>query len=418
MKKITLIIMLVTGCLFSSCKREYKMANPKNHAANSESITIDTIIARYKAHYNVVPPATKLYRFTTDVSLTCTVTADEVSGNIYKTVFVQDGTGSLQIKLINSGGLYIGDQININLNGVVLNDYAKMIQLDSIDIEKRIFKINSGNIVTPVKMTMNQIMTSGNGIYKYQSKLVLLDSVEFAAIDKGQLFSDANGKFSIDRGLQDSHGNNVIVRTSGYANFAGNIIPCGKGSLIAIMGQYNSGIQLTLRNLTEVNLGATGCPLLVKSFDDGSATSGGWINYNVTANIDWLPYNYSNQSFAKISNKVAGVYTDCISWFISPPLNISNSYSPSVCFQSAFNTPGPAVEFLVSTNYISGNPNTAAWATLNPALPLSQNYVWTNSGILSLNAYKSSNTRIAFKYTGTGSNGSIWEIDNIAVFGE
>src|SRR5581483_2713111 len=113
--------------------------------------------------------------------------------------------------------LNIGDKIRINLNGVLLNAYGQMIQLDSIDIGKRVVKISTGNPVVPVKVTFNQLMSLNYGLSRFQSRLVLLDSVEFAAGDKGQFFSDTSMyKYSIERNLLNSAQVPVVVRTSGY----------------------------------------------------------------------------------------------------------------------------------------------------------------------------------------------------------
>ncbi|MGZ4037420.1 MAG: choice-of-anchor J domain-containing protein, partial [Bacteroidia bacterium] len=65
----------------------------------------------------------------------------------------------------------------------------------------------------------------------------------------------------------------------------------------------------------------------------------------------------------------------------------------------------------------SGNPTTATWTTLSPTLS-SGSWNWTNSGTVSLASFKSANTRIAFKYSGTSSAGSTWEVDNISVFAD
>lgn len=424
MKNIKFITIVLVLFLLSSCKKEYDLPPSNPLPANSGPITIDSIKKTYLKHYlNTIPQPTVMFRFNTDINLTCTVTADEVSGNIYKGVYVSDATGALSVKLLNSGGLFVGDQIRINLNGVLLSDYGSMIQLDSIDIEKRVVKLSSGNPVVPTKMTFNQIFElNGSGILKNQSRLVLLDSVEFVAGNKGLTFADAVNKYSLDRMLQSQNSNQTaIVRTSGYSNFAASTIPCGKGSMVAIVGQYNSDLQLTIPNFFDVKLSNDGCPLLVKSFDspsDPSLTFGGWSNYNVTGSINFVTSSYNGQSFAKISNYSNFTNNACETWFISPAFDISGAGNPNVSFISAYNFTGPAIQLLVSTNYSSGNPNSATWTVLNPTLPLVSGYVWTKSGKVSLANHKSSGTRIAFKYTGTGSSGSTWEIDDIAVFAD
>ncbi|MGZ3882619.1 MAG: DUF5689 domain-containing protein [Bacteroidia bacterium] len=421
MKNIKIItLVLVLGMLvFISCKKKYDLPPPRPAIAVSGYITIDSIRARYLKYYQGTAPApTTWYKFHSDLNLMCTVTADEVSGNIYKTVYVEDSTGTLQISLMASGGLAVGDKIRINLNGCVLNDYAKMVQLDSVDVLQRIQKISSGNPVSATKMTMAQVKSTGpGGLLKYQGKLVLLDTVEFDAGSKGQEYADPIGKYSGDRNLVNASGNLIDVRTSGYAKFAGYIIPCGKGSLAAIVTQYNSTPQLTIRDYSEVKLSSGGCPLVLKTFDDGSVTSGGWSAFNVSGSINWTTASYSGQTYGNITNYVSGVNYACETWMISPPMDISNGSNPRFSFESAYNYSGPTLQVLVSTNYNSGNPTTATWTTLSPTLS-SGSWNWTNSGTVSLASFKSANTRIAFKYSGTSSAGSTWEVDNISVFAD
>src|ERR1041385_6004927 len=123
MKKINIIALgLFAGILFlSSCKKKFDLP-AKQDIPVSGYITIDSIYKKFINYYPMAGPSpAKLFRFSTDINLECTVTADETSGNIYKTVYVEDATGGLQIKLMASGGLYAGDKIRINLNGVVLD---------------------------------------------------------------------------------------------------------------------------------------------------------------------------------------------------------------------------------------------------------------------------------------------------------
>lgn len=44
-----------------------------------------------------------------------------------------------------------------------------------------------------------------------------------------------------------------MIRTSSYANFAGNGLPEGKGNITGILGRYNGTWQLTLRTANDVS---------------------------------------------------------------------------------------------------------------------------------------------------------------------
>jgi len=414
--KVIIVLIVVLG--LTSCKKKFEEPDVKAPPAISGYIKIDSIFKTFDAYYITASTApTKLFKFSGDVNLECIVTADETSGNIYKTVFVEDATGAITIKLLNGGGLNVGDKIRVNLNGVILNNYGDMVQLDSVNIEKSIVKVNSGNLVVPTKVTFNQLLSlNGMGRSPFQSRLVVIDSVEFAAGDKMETFADPIRRYSLDRFLFNSFGDAVILRSSGYANFAGAAIPCGKGTMTVIAGQYNSDVQLTLRNYNEVKMTNTRCPFIIKSFNNEGVLSKGWINYRVLGTIDWASDEYNGQKFGKISNYVSGNIA-CETWYISPPMNITNATNPTLSFISAQNYTGPALKVYVATDYNSGNPNAATWTDLNPNLSTGS-WNWVSSGVISLGSYKSVNTRIAFKYTGTSSSGPTWEIDDIAVYTE
>lgn len=121
------ILILTTILFFSSCKKEFDNP-PVKQITSGSFINIANIKSKYSSNVN--------YKFKADSNLYCVVIADELSGNLYKDIYVKDLTGALHIKLVSGGGIFIGDSIRINLKGVILNEYNKLIQLDSVDSEK------------------------------------------------------------------------------------------------------------------------------------------------------------------------------------------------------------------------------------------------------------------------------------------
>ncbi|MGZ3900721.1 MAG: DUF5689 domain-containing protein, partial [Bacteroidia bacterium] len=303
----------------------------------------------------------------------------------------------------------------INLNNVYLDDYGKMIQLDSLDIEKKVIKISSGNIVTPVKSTFSEIMSQdGKGHSKLQGRLVILDSVEFTAVYKNRTFADAVNKVTVDRTIINYNTTPLTVRTSGYANFASKIIPCGKGSIVAIVSQFNTTIQLLIRDYKEVNLTGGVCPYIGKPFDNDGFGEG-WSIYKVSGFVPFTIGTYGGASYANITNSINGVKNNCETWLISPPVDLSASANPILNFATAaYTSPTSTFKALISTNYVSGDPNAATWVNLNPALS-SGSYNWINSGIIPLTSYKTQNVRVAFQYTATSAGSSTWELDNFSI---
>ena len=150
MKKIVLYTLLTFA--FTFCKKTFD--NPPYKPAN------DGAKLSIRQLKQKVTTALSSYKFISgDTNLYCVVTADETSGNLYKQIYVKDDeNNAIQLNLINSGGLYIGDKIRINLNTIYLISANNMIYLDSVDVEKSVVKLSSGNAVTPKVATISDIL--------------------------------------------------------------------------------------------------------------------------------------------------------------------------------------------------------------------------------------------------------------------
>ena len=428
--KLTPILLGLTLFVYS-CKKEYDHP-PLKIINDGARITIKKMKER-------IPTFASSYAYTFkggDTNLYCTVISDEVNGNFYQQVFAQDDAGgAIQINLKESGGLYIGDHIRVNLNGISLISANNMIYLDSVDASGSIVKISSGNIVPPKIITLSQLLTyssSPGHTASLQSQLVELNGVEFKPNPLYATFADAIGKTTLNQTLTTCEaGQTLIVRTSGRSNFAGKSLPNGNGKITGIVTQYNSTMQLTLRDYKEVSMTGPLCAspvntnvtsaILYKDFNDNSISSGGWTVYSVSNTaIGWTTSTFSttNSPFAKISGFTGGANSNSENWLISPVMNLSSTQNPALTFQSAAKFSGTALDVLVSTNYVSGHPSSGNWVSLAPNFvlsPSSGNYLWTPSGTVSLSGFKSTNTRLAFKYKSTTAGATTYELDDIVV---
>jgi hypothetical protein len=421
MKKIIALSgIILAAILLNSCKKKYDTP-PLKSVNDGAQISANEMKAR-------VPSNSSFYRFGIgDTNFYAIVTADEMSGNLYKTVYVRDdNNGAIQLNLTSTGGLRTGDKIRINMNNLMVINVNSMIAIDSVDIGKSLVKISSGNPVTPLEVTIAQIQAGAvpTNTNSLQSQVVILKEVEFT--EKNKTFADAIGKASVNRALKQCNSSSTVtVRTSGYANFASKLTPAGNGTLIAVVTQYNNTMQLTIRDYAEINMPNTGCPVpppapgtyLSKDFTDNSVTSGGWSIANVIGSINWTTASTTSVTaspFAIINNYIsAGNQPACETWLISPAVDLSASSAPSFSFSSAVFFSGPAAQVLVSTDYTSGSPSTASWTALSATFASSDNF--TPSGNISFSAYKTANVRVAFKYTGSANSGLRLKIDNIRI---
>ncbi len=400
-----LIIVSVTSCV----KREYDEP-PAVNIPIGNVLTIANLYQMYQD--SVVAQGVSEYKFTGDYSVYAVVSMDDKLGNIYKTAYIQDGTNAIKLHTLSSGGLYQGDSIRVYLKGLLLMDYNGILQLDSVNVDKHIFKQATGKVIEPMTVTIPELNAHISDP-TYLCKLIKLDSVQF--VDPNQTYADAANLSDRNLMLTDHNRNQIIVRNSGYATFAGDSIPSGSGSLIGILGKYGSDLQIYIRTTDEVifNNPRFPDPYLDKNFDDGSVTSGGWTQQKVTGNIPWGIYG---GNVASITNYSGGTNTACETWLISPAMNLSSAVAPILTFTNAKNYTGPDMLCKISTNYDGTSlPSTATWTDLS-FIKSTGSFTFVNSGNIDLSAYISQpSVYIAFVYTGTNSDGATWEVDNILV---
>ena len=357
------------------------------------------------------------------------ITCEETNGNFYKEAYIQDLSGAIKLKLDASGGLYIGDSVRVSLNGVTMSEYGDLIQLDNISVDEQIVKIATDRFVTPYTTSINNL-----NIEDDQSRLIKLDSVEFQSINV--TYADAVNLATGERYLNDCNGNSILVRTSGYANFADDTVASGKGSIIGIFTRYGATKQFIIRDITEVNMegdrcggssggGGSGNYILIKDFNDGSVTSGGWGSFwsGTTTTENWGEWGIFGGDVAAASNFDINTFTNyaCESWLVSPSFDLTGTSSPYLVFDNVTRYNGPGLELYISSNYDgSSDPSQqGSWLNITSYVPNwdtdSGDWSFVSSGNIDLTPFISNNLNIAFKYIGTNADGATWELDNIIV---
>jgi len=405
LSSLFLVLMLI-----SACEKDYDAPAPRA-IPEGKIVTIAEVRA-------MEVPGTEIV-ITEDISVYGVVTMDESTGNLYKEAYMTDATGNLYLRFISSSGLYIGDSVMVNLKGAKILRYNQMLQVDSLHPDNNIVKIATQVFKTPETITIDDLFSN---LEAAQGKLVQIDNSWFQAGGQGLTYAYAATQTSESRILQDLGSTSTIeVRTSGYANFANDTIPAGAGSFIGIVAQYNSGLQLLIRDPNELSLNGVLPQMIIKNFQDQSITSGGWTTQVVIGTIDWSTSDQgqSGDFYGVMSNYIPP-NVSAEAWLISPSLDFSASTSPVFDFRNAYNYSGTALEVLISTNYDGVSaPATATWAPLSVKLS-SGGFGWVNAsdspnGPIDLTPYLVNNVYIGFKYTGSSTDGSTWEVDDIEI---
>ena len=189
--------------------------------------------------------------------------------------------------------------------------------------------------------------------------------------------------------------------------FAGSVLNVSNGAnnkTVTLNGQAIDPANLSFNFNSCTNLGAPGS---------------GFTTYSVTGAQMWTctTFGYNNTNGVNM-NGFSGSALENDDWLISPPLQISSLALPVFSFWSRAEFSGPSLQLLVSTNYTgSGNPNNAAWSTLNGNFPSVGGNVWTLSDNINLTAYKNNpQVFIAFRYVSSPVLGAPrWTLDSMQV---
>jgi hypothetical protein len=416
----TFRLFLAAGALMAlatACKKEYDTP-PVRTLPEGQVLTV----AQLRALETPGVPR----KFVGDSSVYAVVTADEESGNLYRNVYVQDHTAGIVLRLITSGGLYQGDSVRIVLKGTVLSAYQGMLQLDSVDVDNNIVKQATLVHKEPETVTIPQITPA------MQGRLIRLENVQFVAADTSQTYANPVTQQTLNRTLEDCAGNQVIVRNSGYANFAGMPIPNGRGSFVAVVGVFNTTMQLFIRDINEVQLNGPRCgqnecnPVAAVSEGFDLAQNNTdlmlecWINLFTQGSRPWRGGVSGGENYAVASR--ASFDNETESWLISPPL----TYSPGMdlSFRAALGTAwahdGLSVWVSTDIDLADGNDvANAPWQeVIGLSLPGSANAVgeWVSSGSVPLAGLAPGTPFvIGFKYNANTTNTTTYRLDDVLV---
>ena len=270
MKLVNLLALLVVIIGIQSCV-DLDFAEPPVDGVDLPE-NGNTSIADLKA----LADPNKLVEISEDLKIEGIVVADDRSGNFFREFILQDETGGIEV-LVNLTSLYnsypIGREVVIKCQGLFLGFNSGVIQLggytyvesggenlgDIIDFNERILKGRVVGAPEPKVTTINELGTDDI------STLIKLENVEFIADDLGQTLADPVGRQSINRFLTTCDGQEIIVRSSGFADFAGEIVPGGNGSITAIFSVFRDDRQLFIREFEDFSFGSDRCT-------EGSAT--------------------------------------------------------------------------------------------------------------------------------------------------
>lgn len=287
MKNIKYLLMLVLACsLFTGCMDDdwdtpnaeaLNKAYGNQEIAETNVITIGSLKEKYES---VINASTNSYeQITEDVQIKGRVVGNDIGGNIYNEVSIDDGTGAILI-CISQGGLFsylpVGQEIVVDLKGLYIGGYGKQAEIGmpytnakgnsyvsrmSRVLWNKHFKLTGVADASKVvaeefdlsKRTKEEYFTANNG------KLMTIKNVEFTNADGKKTFAPSDEKDaanSVNRGLSQNGKaiptSSLVVRTSSYADFAAKQLPTGKLNITGVFTRYRTTWQILIRDERDI----------------------------------------------------------------------------------------------------------------------------------------------------------------------
>ncbi|MDV7186372.1 DUF5689 domain-containing protein [Lutibacter sp. TH_r2] len=263
-------LLIIIALMAISCVKDSDFSTP-NVECVEQSLTVTNTLSQIKDMY-----AFGGTQFETDIIIEGYVVSSDQSGNIYKSLSIQDKpenpTAAIKIA-IDQTDIYtkfeVGRKIYIKLNGLAIDYSYGSLQIGKIsnselegistfELDNHIIRSCEVATIVPKKVAIADLTED------MLEMLIELENVQFAAEEIGDSYANVDNTTTVNRKLQsfDASCNltgEVEVRNSGYADFKNELLPEGKGSVIAIFSNYYDDFQLYLRGTYDVNLTETRC---------------------------------------------------------------------------------------------------------------------------------------------------------------
>ncbi|WP_417557367.1 DUF5689 domain-containing protein [Mesoflavibacter zeaxanthinifaciens] len=367
------------------------------------------------------------------------VSSDE-GGNFYKQLVIQDApenpTAAIVVQ-VDKNPLFtqyeFGRKVYVKLNGLTVGESNGVLQLgrlngDQIDeiastlVPNHIIRTSEVATIVPKEVSISQFSDALESQYirlnnmQFNSNLVVGNTTTFA--------SETNDSFDGERLLESCEtGSSVILSTSTFSDFKGLPLPANRGTIDGVLTRdyFDDFYTIYINTPEAINFdNDLRCdPLFEDDFSAGNLDK--WTPYNVTGTQEWYYNTFGNPDDSATMSGFSGGAQTNEDWLISLPIDLSNTPSAFLTFQTVKRYSGNDIEVFYATDYNGGDPTTdGTWVALSPTLDTNTGSwsSWTDSGSLDLSAAAGGNVFIAFKYTSTSSAAATWEIDNVKVSAE
>lgn len=264
----------ILALTLTSCQGDYdepvKTADEAGIGNSSISETNVVTIAQLKETYKSAITTSYSYKKVEEpMEIKGYVTGNDVQGNLYNELVIDDGTGAITIG-VAQGGLYglfpVGAEVIIELNGLSVGNYGLHPQIgtpytsakgqNSIGRMSRAvwnhhFRL-TGKSQTIAPIDFNNSWKPASDGLTYSGKLVTMKNVSFKGADGKKTFANASAGSGSVSVYFNEYPTTTMVYTSNFADFASNPLPQGKVNVTGILKRYNNSWELIIRSLDDI----------------------------------------------------------------------------------------------------------------------------------------------------------------------
>lgn len=317
------------------------------------------------------------------------------------------------------GNIYVNAYNEGGVGRISPNDYKKVLNASCtiIDESQLVKQLTVGEALDDAKL----------------NTLIELKDVEFTEAALGRHYyeetNDVGG--ATNWNLRDKAGNQIIFRTSGYADFAGHLVPEGSGTIRGILTKFGTDYQLMVRSEKDIAMsGNRSVPFFTEDFQSVKHNVNfalpGWSNVVEKASKLWRSIVYGGNGYAEF-NTTSTTAAENVAWLVSPKIDLKDYKNVVLSFRSAqhdlkIDSSLNTLEVYVSTNFEGSSISKAKWIKLEAKVASLSTPAreFISSGGIDLSSY-SGNINIAFKYIGSGKDKTLngaFMVDDIKIFGE
>lgn len=441
-RQLIIALVALIGLTFASCEREYDaplLTEPTVEIGDEGIITI----AKYKEMFTSVPEEGKIIE--EDFAIRAVVVGNDITGNIYKQIYVEDATGGLSIGIDQNNianDYRVGQEVVIKLQGLAATSYGGVIQLgmnNNNPKNTRIpYEIAKKHLLKnqwpDAKKAMPKVTTMGSITDAMIGTLIQLEGVYF---EKGGELNYADQEMNaVNRILRDKSGKSLYVRNSKYATFANDKLPKGNGTVVAILSKFGSDYQLFLRSADDCfgfsgkepeTTGGTDTPTpdqpstgAVIYSEEFSSDLGKMTPISVAGAQTWrVNTAYKNANMSGFADGKSNANED---WLVSPAFDLTAAKSFAINFEHTINKGNVAnmksEQTLWASDNYSGDVKSATWTQVTiTTYPTGTDWNYVKSGNINLPAslLGKANVVFAFKYLATDASSANWQIRALKV---